>query len=477
MKIRKAGKMEKVIASLIVTVMFWSGFISLSPNIKAQARADKNSRPNIIFILVDDLGYSELGSYGNRFNETPNLDKLAGEGIRFTQAYAAAPVCSPTRAALMTGQAPSRVGINDYLDVHDVKHLSPTYTTLNESLKTAGYKTGLIGKWHLTGDYTIGRGAPEKHGWDEVIASERKYIADGDYFFPYFFLPQLEERQPNEYLTDRLDLEAVDFIKRHKDEPFFLYLANYAVHTKLDGKADLVKKYQSKPGAGKDKNNPELAAMLESVDEGVGKIMQTLNDLNLSDDTLIVFTSDNGGESRVTSNAPLRAGKSTLYEGGIREPLIIKYPKMIKGGSIANAPIVTMDFYPTLIEIAKAKLDTAQTMDGKSFLALLKNPSLTRKETLYWYYPLQKPHFLGGRSAEAIRDGDFKLIEFFDDNHHELYNLKTDLSEEHDLAKKMPDKARQLQEKLEAWRARTVTTTPRFDAKPYAPTLAVKPTK
>lgn len=465
---------QSIVASAFLAIVLLVIALFSPATASSQTKKDKNKRPNIIFILVDDLGYSELGSYGNRFNETPNLDRLANEGMRFTNAYAAAPVCSPTRAALMTGQAPARVGINDYLDVRDVKHLAPSYVTLNERLKAVGYKTGLIGKWHLTGDYSVGRGAPEKHGWDEVIASEQKYIADGDYFFPYFFLPQLQERLPNEYLTDRLNSEAVDFIRRHKDEQFFLYLANYAIHTKLVGKPDLVKKYESKLGAGKDKNNPELAAMLETVDDGVGKIIQTLQELDLAENTLIVFTSDNGGESRVTSNAPLRAGKSTLYEGGIREPLIVKYPKVVKAGSVSDAAVITTDFYPTLIEIARGQTDKTQIVDGKSFVVQLKNPAKPRNATLYWYYPLPKPHFLGGRSAEAIREGDFKLIEFFDDNRVELYNLKNDLGEQHDLSKEMPEKAKDLRRKLGAWRERTVTSSPRFDEKPFAPNLPGK---
>ncbi len=198
--------------------------------------------PNIVFIMADDLGWRELGCYGNTFNETPHLDRLAKEGLRFTRSYSAAPVCSPTRAALMTGQHPARVGITDYLEKDDDHFLSPDYITLNERLKTAGYVSGLIGKWHLTGDYDRRRGEPNLHGWDEVIASETRYIAGGAYFHPYFFMPGLPAREPNEYLTDRLSQEAVDFITRHKDQPFFLYLSHYAPHTKLAGKPELVRK-------------------------------------------------------------------------------------------------------------------------------------------------------------------------------------------------------------------------------------------
>jgi arylsulfatase A-like enzyme len=213
------------------------------------------------------------------------------------------------------------------------------------------------------------------------------------------------------------------------------------------------------------------AAMIFNLDENIGRLLQALQETGKADNTLVVFTSDNGGESRVTSNAPLRAGKSTLYEGGIREPLLVKYPKMIKGGSVSNAPVITTDFYPTLIEMARARMDKTQIMDGRSFVDSLKNPNKARNETLYWYYPLAKPHFLGGRSAQAIRDGDYKLIEFFDNNTIELYNLKTDLSEQNDLSKEIPEKADELRRKLAAWRKQTVTIAPRFDEKPFAPNL------
>lgn len=433
-------------------LLLLSPYFGIGGIVKAVTRNAK--RPNIIFILADDLGWRELGSYGNRFNETPNLDRLARQGMRFTQGYASAPVCSPTRASFMTGQYPARVGITDYLDVHDVNFLSPSYVTINEPLKQVGYVSGLIGKWHLTGDYDKRRGAPQLHGWDEVIASETKYIANGDYFAPYFFLPDLKPRQPNEYLTDRLNQEAVDFIRRHKDQPFFLYLSHYAPHTKLEAKPELVQKYAAKPGAGKERNNPELAAMLESVDEGVGQIMQMLNELNLAEDTIIIFTSDNGGETGVTSNAPLRAGKSTLYEGGIREPLIIRYPRLVKAGTVCAAPVTSPDFYPTLLELAGAKRDARQVLDGKSFVSLLKNGRGRGEETLYWHYPLAKPHFLGGRSAGAVRHGNYKLIEFYDTNKAELYDLASDMSEEKDLSSAMPRKVAELRSMLDAWRKR-----------------------
>lgn len=420
------------------------------------------SSPNIIVILADDMGWHELGCYGNRnngphFNETPNLDKLAADGIRFTQAYATAPVCTPTRIALMTGQHPARVGITDYLDVKDEKFLSPDYVTLNEQLKKAGYHCGLVGKWHLTGDYSLRRGEPAKHGWDEVICSETGYIANGDYFHPYFFMPDVRAKTENEYLTDRLNTEATDFIRRNQSTPFFLYLSHYAVHTKLAGKPDKVAKYSRKPNAGKQQNNPELAAMLESVDDGVGQIMATLNELGLSENTLILFTSDNGGETNVTTNAPLRGGKSELYEGGIREPFIACWPGTIKPRVVSEQVINTLDIYPTLLELTGVKPSTNQVMDGVSIASVLKAPAKPFARTLYWHYPLPKPHFLGGRSAGAIRDGDYKLIEYFDNGQIQLFNLANDLSEQNDLSEKEPAKRKQLLNQLQAWRRKVVS--------------------
>jgi len=416
--------------------------------------------PNIVFVLADDLGWAELGCYGNKFNETPNLDKLARAGMRFTDAYAAAPVCSPFRAALMTGQWPARVGITDYLRPNDAKHLSTDYVTIAEALKQGGYATGIIGKWHLTGYANHGAKEfpPNVHGFDEVMLSENRGIGGGSYFYPYHFNREIEQRiKPKEYLVDRCNIEAVEFIERHKDERFFLYLSHYAVHTRLVGKEDLVAKYEKKPGAGKGnragKNNPHLAAQLELIDEGVGMIMAKLDELALADNTVLIFTGDNGGEDRVTSNAPLRAGKSTLYEGGIREPLIVRWPGVVEAGGVCTAPMSTVDFYPTFLGIAGLKSRVSQVLDGVSLLPLLKGKkSKLKRDTLYWHYPLAKPHFLGGKSGGAIREGDWKLIEFFDDGKIELYNLADDVSEKNNLAEKMPSRASELRKRLAKWR-------------------------
>ncbi len=426
--------------------------------------------PNIVFIMADDLGWRDVGCYGNDFIETPNLDQLAKEGMRFTQAYQQT-VCSPSRAALLTGMHPARLGITDYLGPQaGEKFLDPKLETINERLKEAGYVSGLIGKWHLTGNYAEGKGSPDKHGWDEVICSETGYIGGGSYFYPYKHITGITAKLgENEYLTDRLNLEACNFIKKNKEKSFFLYLSHYGVHTVLSAKEALIQKYEGKPqagtrtGAGSDKNNPVLAAMIESVDEGVGKIRQTLEELGLTKNTLIIFTSDNGGEAvrvsrdgnlipSVTSVAPLRGGKSHLYEGGIRVPLIVSWPGITPNASVCASPVNGLDWYPTLLAVAGLTARGPQPMDGRGIIGALHNPADNTQQPMVWHYPLEKPHFLGGRSADAIRDGDWKLIEFFDSGKSELYNLTTDPSEQHDLASTMTDKADEMRLKLLAWR-------------------------
>ena len=454
----------------------------------ASLKAEAASRPpNIIFVLADDLGWAELGCYGNRFNETPHLDRLAKEGLRFTQAYAAAPVCSPYRAAFLTGQYPARVGILDYLRPNSENGLSKKHITLPEMLRKNGYATGMIGKWHLSGYKYHGAKnevRPTDHGFGWNAGSEVKGVGNGANFWPYVFrtqpirwldLPQ-NKLGRREYLTDRLNHEAIGFIERNQDKPFFLYLSHYAPHTILNGRPDLVAKYRRKYPPGKSTrercylcqdatlngdsgnhwagdHNPHLAAMLESIDDGVGLITQKLKELDLTQDTILIFSSDNGGETNVTSNAPLRGGKSQLYEGGIRVPLIVRWPGKISGGTISSQPTVNVDFYPTLLEAANVNPDKAQKLDGVSILANWTNPKATpKRDAIYWHYPLEKPHFLGGISGGAIREGDWKLIESFDTGKMELYNLAKDVGEKNNLAKKQPKLAERLQSQLVAWR-------------------------
>ncbi|MFC6150658.1 MULTISPECIES: sulfatase [Mumia] len=387
-------------------------------------------------VSIDDLGWDELGCYGNTFNETPHIDRLAREGLQLDTAYAAAPLCSPTRAALITGQYPARTGITDFLRGEPApsdKHLSPDIRTVPDVLGPYGYTTGLIGKWHLTerysGDYRSRPGNPYAHGFDEVIASEQKYIGDGDYFHPYFFMPDLPAREPDEYLTDRLAQETVDFIGRHRDEPFFLHVSNYAVHTRLDAKPDLVAKYAAKPGAGDSPNRPVLAAMLESVDDQVGRIAATLVELGIARDTLLLVTSDNGGPYR-DANRPLRGGKGELYEGGIRVPLIASWPGTIRPGRRDATPTSTIDILPTALDLAGGRL-RGNDFDGVSIAPILTGRGRVHRDSLFWVYP----HFIGSTHPHAaVRRGRYKLVQYLRDGRTELYDLARDPGETTDIS-------------------------------------------
>lgn len=421
------------------------------------AAAPARRRPNIVLILTDDLGWAELGCYGNTFNRTPNLDRLAAEGVRFTQAYSAAPVCSPTRASIITGQHPARVGITDYLRADDPNHLRPSPASLPAMLKGAGYRTGLIGKWHLMGDYRTRRGDPKLHGFDEVICSESSYIGPGYYWHPYQHLAGVPARVKGEYLTDRLNQEAVDFVGRNSAQPFFLYLSHYAPHTRLDGKPELVEQYKVRPGAGEKRNNPVLAAMLESIDQGLGLLWDELRRGGLDRDTLVIFSSDNGGETTVTTNTGLRGGKSQLYEGGIRVPLVARWPGQIPGGRLCAAPVVSTDLYPTLLQAAGARRPAGKSFDGSSILPVMQKPGTAVPEReICWYYPLERDHFLGGRSAMCIRRGRWKLIEFLGSGERQLFDLQDDPGETRDLLTSRKRVADELAGRLAVWRADTV---------------------
>lgn len=444
--------------------------------------------PNIVFVLADDLGWAEPACYGNDFNETPHLDRLAEEGMRFTHAYAAAPVCSPYRAALLTGQAPARVGILDYLRPNSAQGLSADQITLPEMLKKNGYQTGIAGKWHLSGyQYHDAEheSPPGDHGFNWTFGQSVKGVGNGANTWPYVFRDQpirwIDIDEPRlgeeEYLTDRLNLEAVDFIERNRDKPFFLYLSHYAPHSILNGRPDLVEKYRKKHPPGKSTrekcylcedaglgegdpgahwagdHNPHLAAMLESIDEGVGMIVDKLEELGLTENTIVIFTSDNGGETNVTSNAPLRGGKSQLYEGGIRVPLLVKWPGVVEADTVTSAPTMNTDFYPTILDAAGIAVDPEQTLDGVSTLAVWKNADAEiDREFLAWHYPLDFPHFLGGVSSGAIRQGDWKLIEHFASGENELFHLANDPSEKQNVAVGNPDRVAELQGKLNGWR-------------------------
>lgn len=415
--------------------------------------------PNIIFILIDDLGWTDGGCFGSDLYETPNIDRLAREGMRFTDGYAACTVCSPTRAALMTGKYPARLHLTDWIAGHQrpkAKLAVPDWTmylprsevTIATALKRAGYVTAHVGKWHLGNEQ---QGWPDKHGFDVNVAG---YHAGQppSYFSPYK-IPTLTDGPPGEYLTDRLTAEAVRFIEANKDRPFFLYLPHYGVHTPLQAKADVVAKYQKRIKPGMRHTNATYAAMIESMDDSVGRITARLAELGLADNTVIFFTGDNGGLIRSTSNAPLRAGKGSSYEGGVREPLLVKWPGVTKPGSACHEPVITPDFYPTMLAMAGTAGDANHNaqVDGVSIVPLLQDPAARlRREALYWHYPHYHPG--GATPYGAVRAGDWRLVEFYEDNHVELYNLKEDLGEKHDRAAELPAKAAELRQRLHDWR-------------------------
>lgn len=423
--------------------------------------AAEASRPNIVFILVDDLGWADVGCFGSKFYETPNIDRLATQGMRFTDAYAACAVCSPTRASIMTGKYPARLHLTDWIagegDAPNHALLVPKWqkflpleeVTIAEALKPAGYVCASIGKWHLGGPKYF----PEHQGFDGNVAGS-DLGHPPSYFWPYEgrnnSLPGLKTGgHQGEYLTDRLTDAAEHFIEQNKDRPFFLYFAHYAVHVPLQAKPAVVAKYRAKAPPG-GQTNAVYAAMVESVDDSVGRILRKLEELGIAANTVVVFMSDNGGlwpES--TSNAPLRAGKGYPYEGGIRGPLIIKWPGTTQPGATCSVPVSSIDFFPTLLEIAGAK--SSEPVDGRSLVPLLKQAGSLDREALFWHYP----HYWGGnrvRPFGAVRAGDWKLIEFYETMGVELYNLKDDLGETRDLAKEKPAKAAELHERLHQWR-------------------------
>ncbi|HTU90149.1 MAG TPA: sulfatase-like hydrolase/transferase [Gemmataceae bacterium] len=445
-------------AVCLATILICSAF-------STSTQADAPVRPNVIIILADDLGWADLGCYGSKYHKTPNLDRLAAQGMRFTDAYAACPVCSPSRAAILTGKYPARLNLTDWLpgrlDRPDQKLLRPVInqqlpageTTLAAELRKAGYATGHVGKWHLGGKGSL----PEQHGFDVNIAGDAAG-SPRSYFAPYknnngVFIPKLEIAPDGEYLTDRLTAEAVKFIENNRKKPFFLYLAHYTVHIPLKAKEELIRKY--KPGQPGEQGNPIYAAMIESLDDGVGRILKKLDELKLADHTIVVLTSDNGGLSvkegpntPSTSNAPLRAGKGYLYEGGIREPLIVRWPNVTRPGSTSDAPVCGIDLFPTILDACGVRSDVR--VDGVSLAPLLRGGELKRDVPLFWHYPHYSNQ--GGKPGAAVRAGDYKLIEFYEDGRLELYDLKKDISEAHNLIMDKPVKAKELSAKLAAWR-------------------------
>jgi len=445
-----------------------------------------STRPSIVFILLDDMGWRDLTCYGSEFYETPNTDRLAAAGMRFTDAYAASPVCSPTRASVLTGKYPARVGVTNWIGGHERgKLISAPYTdhlpleekSLATALRAGGYATWHVGKWHLGGEPYF----PEHHGFEvNVGGCDWGWLHNG-YFSPWG-IPTLEDGPEGEYLTDRLTQEAVELIRGCGDKPFFLHLCYYAVHTPIQGKPEYAERFAAKARKlGLDRQNafeegafypvehkkdqritrrliqsdPRYAAMIQSVDEGVGRILRVLEETGRADNTIVIFTSDNGGlstaEGSPTTNRPLAEGKGWMYEGGTRVPLIARWPGVTRPGSRCEVPVTTPDFYPTFLEAAGLDPMREQHRDGVSLVPLLRGEDRLDREAIFWHYP----HYgnQGGTPGSSVRAGDHKLIEFFEDGRLELYHLREDVGEQRNLAKAEPRLAKQLHDMLRAWRS------------------------
>jgi arylsulfatase A-like enzyme len=466
-------------------IIFFSG-LSLLASSHALAAPDKNiSKPNIVMLLVDDFGRQDIGIYGSSFYETPNIDQLASEGMRFDNAYVAHPRCVPSRVAIFSGSYPTRYGVPQGNRVG--KHQLPlSAVTFGEHLKDAGYQTGYIGKWHLGKQ----GGEPTKQGFDTSIMAGH-WGAPPSYYYPYTKMNKAGDNKgfpkvagkKGEYLTDRLTDEAVNFIEQKKDKPFLLVLAHYAVHTPIEGKPALVEKYKAKmeklgiadagPKSDADlvkdttgyhktiQNNPDYAAMVESVDISVGRIEAKLAKLGLDDNTIIILTSDHGGLSSrglkskrqlATSNEPYRHGKGWIYDGGTRVPLIVKWPGKVKAGSISNVQVTGTDHYPTILQMAGLSLAPQDHKDGVSYLEALNNNETPRK-AMFWHSPAARPGKTGDTNSSAIIEGDWKLLDFWSEGRIELYNLKNDKSESKNLVNVMPEKTTEMLIKLNKWKS------------------------
>jgi len=458
----------------------------------------KNQKPNVIFILLDDFGYTDLGCYGSRYYETPNIDRLAREGVRFTNAYAACPVSSPTRASILTGKYPVNTGITDWIPGRQATNsgspsdklialpfrlqLDNSELTVAEHLRKNGYSTMISGKWHLGADP---RYWPENQGFDinkggyNAGQPNRSKTSNG-YFSPYGN-PRLEDGPEGEYLTDRQTDEAIKFIEKPGEKPFFVYLSYYAVHNPMQAKEHLVQKFTKKADSlgltnadayTREKewiresmsdnykeriiqSNPVYAAMISSVDENIGKLVARLRELGLDRNTVIIFTSDNGGlstsEGSPTCNSPLRAGKGWLYEGGIRVPLIIKYPGKIRPGSERKTPVSSIDYFSTIAELTGSE-DASVKTDSVSIMPLLKKDRM-KERPLFWHYPHYSNQ--GVEPGSAVRLGKYKLIDNFEKGRLELYDLEKDLSETTDISASNPEKTKELFKLLEDWREKT----------------------
>ena len=432
--------------------------------------------PNFVFALADDLGWADTATYGADLHETPNIDRMAGEGVKFLRAYAASPVCTPTRASIHTGKHPARLHMTIWREaarkpplknrvVPPVveENLPHQETTLAEVLRGAGYFTAHIGKWHLGGAEHY----PETHGFDVNIGGT-VWGAPATFFYPYRgsqlyggeyrYVPGLHGGKPGEYLTDRLTEEALKAIDAAGQRLFFLNLCYHTVHTPIEGKPELVERYRGKLKAGLHHKNAAYAAMVHSLDENLGRVLARLDERGLAARTVVIFTSDNGGYvnqyrgQTVTDNWPLRSGKGSLYEGGIRVPLIVRWPGVAPAGALCREPVSSIDFYPTMLEMAGLSGDAKHNarVDGRSLVRLLKNPGASLdREDLFFHYPHYYPTTT---PASAILARDWKLVEYHEDGRTELYDLGRDPGESRDLAGDMPEIRAKLLARLQAWR-------------------------
>lgn len=414
-------------------------------------------RPNVVLIVADDLGWNQVGYHGFSWYETPHIDSIAREGMQFRHAYAAAPICSPSRAAMMTGKAPARLHLTDYIpgNPHEDKPLvTPQQipclpleeTTVPEMLRPLGYVSGHFGKWHLSTDYHYAPGRlfdPASQGFDVVFTAAKPESG-------------LNPVPPDAHSADAITEHAIRFIEAHRDQPFFCYVPHNVVHRPLYEEESLIEKYRRKPGSDQPERNAVMGAMIERMDRGIGRILATLERLGLVDHTVVIFVSDNGGLEALQSQAPLRAGKSTLYEGGIRVPMAVRWPGVVRPAGTSDEPVILNDLFNTVMEICGVPYRRDYS-DGTSLLPLLRGEKTTLgREALYWHYPHY--HHFGGRPSSVIRSGRYKLIEWHEGvlvgrgPQIELYDIVSDPSETRDLSRELPERAAALQEQLRDWR-------------------------
>ncbi len=460
-------------------------FFHTLPGLCSQSPLPSGAKPNIIFILADDLGWRDVGYMGSKYYETPAIDKLAASGMIFTDGYANAPNCAPTRAALLTGLYGPRTGIYTvnssargkalYRRLVPVKNktvLDTSFITIAEILKKSGYVSASVGKWHLGDPPDFG---PVAQGFDVNVAGW--HLGHPRSYFSPYQNPYLPDGPEGEYLTDRLTEEAVTFIEKNKDKPFFLYFPHYAVHTPLQAKESLTDVFRNRtPDDGQ--KNAVYAAMIRSLDESVDRILHKLDELDLREKTLVIFMSDNGGVLGVTSNTPLRGGKGMLYEGGIREPFIFSWPGKIRPGTVSHYPIIGTDMFPTLLALTGSQPFPGEFFDGINLSKLLLKGKNPRKRPLFWHFPayLERtrsiPDIWRTTPASAVRFGDWKLIRFYETGKTELYNLVRDIGEKNDLSLQYPRKKKKLERMLDKWITGThapvpTQKNPAFDEKAY----------